>query len=330
MFRSFRATALVCALVANAGIASGQLFQQKKEEAASQTGPKLGEPLTTRIQIGMIVSAGAGPCRGLVGTVPVPLAWPEQEVRQVHEDISPGVRVRYRQVAPTVKQMVVSIPYLPAGQEVKALVTYELTRHSVLPPDKTDVFELPKRISRELTPYVGSSPGIEIRHHKIRSIAKEVVKDKEGAWETVEALYDWTRDNVEYKNGPFKGAAAALKDGYGDCEELSSLFIALCRVNKIPARTVWVPGHCYPEFYLEDQEGNGHWIPCQAAGARAFGGIPEHRPILQKGDNFRVPERPRDQQRYVAEYLTGKGGKPKCRFVREVLGNVEDPPELGN
>ena len=52
---------------------------------------------------------------------------------------------------------------------------------------------------------------------------------------------------------------------------------------------VWVPGHCYPEFYLEDAEGRGHWIPCQAAGTRAFGSMPEHRPILQKGDNFRVP-----------------------------------------
>ena len=87
---------------------------------------------------------------------------------------------------------------------------------------------------------------------------------------------------------------AALKDKTGDCEELTSLFIALCRASDIPARTVWVPGHCYPEFYLEDDEGKGHWFPCQAAGSRAFGGIPEQKPILQKGDNFSVPENPRE------------------------------------
>ena len=74
----------------------------------------------------------------------------------------------------------------------------------------------------------------------------------------------------------------------------------------MPARTVWVPGHCYPEFYLEDAEGKGHWFPCQAAGVRSFGGIDEKRPILQKGDNFTVPKR-REKQRYVSEFLKGDG-----------------------
>jgi hypothetical protein len=82
-----------------------------------------------------------------------------------------------------------------------------------------------------------------------------------------------------------------------------------------------VHGHCYPEFYLEDKEGTGHWIPCQAAGTRDFGSMPDTRPILQKGDNYRVPEK-KEPQRYVAEFLTGKargGGKPTARFVRELL-----------
>ena len=80
---------------------------------------------------------------------------------------------------------------------------------------------------------------------------------------------------------------------------------------------MWVPGHCYPEFYLEDADGEGHWFPCQAAGSRAFGGIPEHRPILQKGDNFRPPWNKRDHQRYLAEHLTGAGGRPRLKWVRE-------------
>ncbi len=96
----------------------------------------------------------------------------------------------------------------------------------------------------------------------------------------------------------------------------------MCRASGIPARTVWVPDHCYPEFYLVDGEGKGHWFPCQAAGTRAFGEMPEQRPILQKGDNFRVPEKKRPQ-RYVAEFLSGTtiqgGGKPKVRWVRELL-----------
>jgi len=129
---------------------------------------------------------------------------------------------------------------------------------------------------------------------------------------------------VKYENGPLKGAKAALKDGVGDCEELTSLFIAICRAADIPARTVWVEGHCYPEFYLEDKAGKGHWFPCQAAGSREFGGITEFRPILQKGDNFRPPSGGKERQRYMAEFLTGSkaknAGEPQHQFVRKNLG----------
>ena len=51
--------------------------------------------------------------------------------------------------------------------------------------------------------------------------------------------------------------------------------------------------------------------------------MPDERPILQKGDNFRVAEKPRDPQRYVAEFLKGLptpgGGKPRVKFVRKML-----------
>jgi len=46
------------------------------------------------------------------------------------------------------------------------------------------------------------------------------------------------------------------------------------------------------------------------------------RPILQKGDNYRVPEK-KQPQRYVAEFLKIKsirgGGIPQVEFVRQVL-----------
>jgi hypothetical protein len=179
----------------------------------------------------------------------------------------------------------------------------------------------PKKLTRQIRLYLGPSPKIESRDPKILKLAKEITADKEKAWDRVEAIYDWVRTKVKYENGPLKGALAALKDGTGDCEELTSLFIALCRAVDIPARTVWVPGHCYPEFYLLDDKGAGHWFPCQAAGSREFGGITELRPVLQKGDNFKAPRGDREHQRYMAESLTGKpvpgGGKPQVRFVRE-------------
>ena len=65
--------------------------------------------------------------------------------------------------------------------------------------------------------------------------------------------------------------------------------------------------------------GSGHWYPCQAAGAeRQFGSMVEDRPILQKGDNFKVPEE-RGPQRYVKQFLTAKNAAadPEVKFVLE-------------
>ena len=286
-------------------------------------GAKLGDSLVQRWRAGVIVTAASGPCQGIVATVPVPIDWPEQQVTLVEEDISPSVRISFRMVEGTVKQMLMSIPYLPAGERASALVTFEVKRSSQLAPEDTDIFQLPERrkIPRGMLPYLGPSPYIESTNTKIKALAKQIGADEEKAWNKVEAIYDWVRETVEYKDGPLKGALAALRDGTGDCEELTSLFIAVCRAAGIPARTVWVPGHCYPEFYLVDDEGEGHWFPCQAAGSRAFGEIPEHRPILQKGDNFRPPHDPRERKRYLAEHLTGTGGKPTVNWVRELVSN---------
>jgi transglutaminase-like putative cysteine protease len=126
---------------------------------------------------------------------------------------------------------------------------------------------------------------------------------------------------VAYKTGDMKGAARALHDKEGDSDDLTSLFVAMCRAQKIPARTVFVVKHCYAEFYLEDDQGKGLWFPCQPAGARSFGAVDSTSPIIQKGDNFKNPENPKDRLRYVTEYFhaTGRGKEPKVTFVQEIV-----------
>jgi hypothetical protein len=51
--------------------------------------------------------------------------------------------------------------------------------------------------------------------------------------------------------------------------------------------------------------------------------MPLPRVILQKGDDFRVPERPRERLRYASDYLLGfpvpGGGKPRVKYFREPL-----------
>jgi len=312
---------LACVVVAwFAGPANAQFVKD------DPNGPQVGQTAVQQIRIGMTIKATGGPCFGVLGTVPVPMDWPEQRVRIVEEDITPGVKTMYRMVGGTAKQLVVNVPRIRANEEARAIITFEVTRSTLTPPEDTAGFEIPtsRQLERDQRIFLGQSPYIESRHRTITSNAREIVGQQETAWDKVEALYDWSRDKVSYQEGSLKGALKALQDGTGDCEDISSLFIALCRAEDIPARTVWVHGHCYPEFLLVDAEGEGHWFPCQAAGTRSFGGIPEQRPILQKGDNFRTLERPKEVLRYVSPFLTVKAvdgvSAPSYRFIRESVG----------
>jgi hypothetical protein len=292
---------------------------------SNSRGPRLGDSVVQYWQAGMIITAGAGPCQGLVGTAPLPVDWPEQEAKIIETDFSPKVKVSYRTVEGTVNQMVVEVPFLQPGEECRAVVTLEVTRHSQRRPENTDEFVLPdkRKLPRDVRPYLGPSPEIESTASRIKALARQFDPDEGKAWDAVEAIYDWVRENVEHKPGNQGGAMAALKAGAGDHEDLASLFIALCRASGVPARTVWVKGYCYPEFYLEDQEGNGHWFPCQlgATGNAVFGEMPDHRPILQKGDNFRSPNNPRERKRFLAETLKvgSAAAKPSVKWVRDLV-----------
>ena len=291
---------------------------------ATRAQDQFEETVKNRWKIGLEITAGAAPVTGITATVPVLMDWPEQKIEVVEEDVSPSVRrVTYKTLNAGVKQMIISIPKLAAGETATAVLTYEIEKGLIAEPEDTNSFvEAPKPPS-QLRRYLLPSPYIESNHKRIESLAKEVAADDGDAWEKVSAIYDWVRENVKYKfDTQIKSSIAAIDDGVGDCEELTSVFIALCRASNIPARAVWVPGHCYPEFYLEDKDGKGHWIPCQAAGTRAFGRMPEARPILQKGDNFRVQGH-RKPLRYVQPTLVARdaGASPSIRWVMEKVAD---------
>ena len=112
------------ALFATAPQAAAQFLEADEPGAAA---PKLGDSRTQKYRVGVMVTAEGGPCRGIYATLPVPRDWPEQKVRVVSEETSPQVKaLRYRVLPGDVKQMVVEIPDLPAGQQAKAVVTFEL------------------------------------------------------------------------------------------------------------------------------------------------------------------------------------------------------------
>jgi len=261
-----------------------------------------------------------------LATFPIPMDWPEQSVTVTGREVSGSVtQMQVRDLPGGARQAVIGIARMTANTSLEVLLDYQIEKRDIIAPGLTETLVVPPRILRELRVYMGSSPMIDTTHRQIRALSRELAVASEAdtsAWQTVRRIFDRVRQEVTYTEGPIRNASDALNDGKGDCEDMTSLFVALCRNAEIPARMVWIPGHCYPEFYLEQRGGgsdSGHWYPCQAAGSDLFGEMQEDRPILQKGDRFKIPGH-RKMVRYIVESFRcdrSGNGDPKIEFIRE-------------
>lgn len=279
-------------------------------------------PQVQNWRIGLVLETPVT-CTNVLATFPVPMNWPEQTVKVTDKRIDSTVRAwKSRDLPGGARQVILQMPRVVAGSRVEATFDVQIERSRIIGPETTGDLMIPKRLDRDVRIYMGNSPYIDASNARIKAASREVAKlEAENDWQRVEQIYDYVREHVNYVEGSLKNASDALKDGKGDCEEMTSLFVAMCRNARVPARVVWIPGHCYPEFYLEDKEGNGHWFPCQAAGTRQFGRMDEYRPVLQKGDRFKVPEKPKPV-RYVSEFFKcDRKGKanPRPKFIREMI-----------
>lgn len=321
--RSTRRQFVATSVVSFAGFRwAGRTEAQDSVDPSATTALQYQSPQIQNWRIGLVLDTPVT-CTNVLATFVIPIDWPEQKVTVTGQQISPLVNAWKSRDLPTgARQIVLTMPRVPAGTTAEVTFTLQVERSRILGPDLTDGFVIPKRPSRDLRMFMGNSPFIDATDRRIKAASRDLAAvEVQSDWERVESIYDFVRENVEYVEGSLKNASDALKDGTGDCEEMTSLFVALCRNARIPARMVWIPDHCYPEFYLEDSEGNGHWFPCQAAGTRQFGRMDEYRPVLQKGDRFKVPEK-KMPTRYLSEYFKcdkkGKGD-PDPRFVREQI-----------
>jgi hypothetical protein len=303
-------------------LASGQLLDTPSVPMATA----LGESVVTNYRVGVEISASRGDCQGIHAIVAVPYSGAEQQVKLVSEDFSSDIdSVEFRDLpGGGARLMEVKISSLSKGATAKAILTYEVTTRSILPPEEKVTAELksPAKPNRELKVYLTPSPFIEARDKKIRSLGRELWQQAEADnsavndWQRIEHLYDYVLDHINYVEGDDKSALTTLRDGKADCHGRSALFVALCRANEVPARIVWVHNHAFAEFYLEDEEGQGTWFPAESAGSRAFGEMPLARTIMQKGDDFRDPFRRGERLRYATDLAKGFGD-PKVKFIRE-------------
>ena len=269
-------------------------------EVSAESGVTFANPVKNRWRVGAKMRGGNRSVKNMLITIPVPTEWPEQEVRLHNENFPIEVQsADYRDLNSGVRQLVLKIPKLKAKQLIEIDVTFDVTISQTLPPADTSQFKIPKRIPKEIKDYIGVSPQISYRNAKLRKQVKDILAEKENAWDQVEAIFDWVRENIEYRGDEPSDALTVFRKRSGCSEDLVGLFVAMCRAGKIPARMVWVDGAQYAEFHLVDAQDRGHWFPCHVAGRREFGANMEPKVIQQKGDNIKVPEK-KERQKFCA------------------------------
>lgn len=283
-------------------------------------------PKTIEMLVGIRVQAGDGNMLSTFATTVFPTSWPEQQVETIEASVPKPMLHGLRDLPGGNQQLLLKSPLIPAGALVEATLRVRIRKSHIVGPEDTTHFVVPRRLPKTVRNYLGNSPFINVGTKDVRRIVNEINQQNPlTEWKKIEMLYDWVRDNIAYEQGQLKSVTDALKDRTGDCEEMTSTFVALCRAARVPARVVWIPNHCYPEFYMQDQDGHGHWFPCQVAGTRNFGSMPEYLPILQKGDRFKVPEKT-VLQRYLADHLKAEkvtgSIEPKVEFIRQLLGDA--------
>ena len=299
-------------------------------------GPRLGESQTQIWRAGIILEPQAA-MENVQINIPVPMNWWEQRIVNVNEekmDADLASQIQYQIINGGAMEMRLQLGNVRPAKPLEIVVAFEVLNYELLPPDNPDQYVIPKRMTQEIKQYLQESPCIESRDPRFAKMFAEITKERRTDWDKVEALYSFVQNNVKYDEQGWqrqaKGALAVTKmprgEWSGDCKDMSCLFVALCRAGKVPARIVRVPGHCYAEFYLELKQNKqtsnnnnktlGFWFPCQVSGTYAFGGIPEKRIILQKGDSFPDPGNAKIQILFTRECLRGsqETGTPGPRY----------------
>lgn len=274
------------------------------------------EPRKFRASIGIELE-GTSSAQQIRATTPIPVALPEQKIDSVEKE-AVGCQVSLRQLTSEAGQLCLFAPSLARGQTIRATAHFDLTLfkqyHGFSQEQFPSVQQVPRPVRQR---YLNDSPGIKASDRAVRELARDLSGQFEHPWEKAKSFYQWVWSEIAPQVQYFTSVAAALRDRVGDCEERAAVFVAFCRAVGIPARLVWVPNHNWAEFYLQDHEGQGHWIPAHTSAYSWFGWTGVHELVLQKGDRIQVPER-RQPQRLLVDWMQFRGRRPRVRYTADL------------
>ncbi|MCC6444693.1 MAG: DUF3108 domain-containing protein [Armatimonadetes bacterium] len=136
--------------------------------------------------------------------------------------------------------------------------TFAIRRYRYAPRTPSSLARMPGAARRAgLSRYLKPEARIESDDPEIKTLARQLAKETDDAWQAASKLADWVFRNVRYK---ITGASArqALRSREGDCGPHTFLTIALCRAAGIPARMVG--GAMYSPTILGGSFGQHYWV----------------------------------------------------------------------
>lgn len=140
----------------------------------------------------------------------------------------------------------------------------------------------------EIQPYLLASEHIQVEHTEIKSLWTALNPTKKTSYDILTAIYQHTWQGIE--GAPFKGTTDALtaaRLGVASCNGKSRLFVALARLNGLPARLVGgiilensrkKTSHQWVEVYINEQ-----WVSFDPTNGH-FAKRPSHYLKLYEGD----------------------------------------------
>jgi hypothetical protein len=290
------------------------------EPPKDQTG--YPEPRSFELSIGVEMQ-GEGSATQIRASTPVPTPHAEQTIDDVQIETQ-GCQATLQSLGESSAQLTVAAPGIARGQTIRAAARYRLTLKKQYAGYQREQFpaEQPEPPAAIRKLYLHDSPGIQTSSSEVQRLSQELAA-QEHPWDLAEKFFGWGREHVEPKRGAFIGVVNALRRRTGDCEELAGIFVALCRSVGIPARLVWVPNHNWAEFYLTDQDGQGHWIPAHTSCYSWFGWTGVHELVIQKGDRLNVPHEKR-LQRLIPDWAQWSGKRPALRYFAALTPTAGD------
>ncbi len=194
----------------------------------------LGKSLRFRVSLVNTVSNTSG-ARLLGGILDVVIAAPSAESFSILR-AAPSPHVEGKAEGNT--HALVKIPVLAAEQTFESRIDVEYTT-APLSFQLEQAFSSPGLVEPAYD-YCRGDKFWETKDPLIRRTAGKIRHSSHDLADFLSNAFAWVRENVKLRDPqPTRlGAARAIRERTGDCDELSDIFIALCRTENVPCRRV--------------------------------------------------------------------------------------------